>query len=178
MTLDVAIELTIPDNTAFTVLLALRSLGYPNIERVERADLLEMKLSDEIDIDATLKALSRAEIVFNPNKHRLAYALIDGALVEENVDQWEARVGDREDDTTRLSRLLTHHFGVTGLQAIGRAVIWRLYDDGGPASKDRMHWACDALFCNAHSQVATVRRKPVRRQVGEVLLSGSNAARS
>ena len=99
---EFAIELTVPDNTAFTVLTALRGLGYRELERVERADLLRLRLRENaMSVDECARSLLRAEIVFNPNKHRLTYARAGTASTAEAI------VVDKDDDASALCELLS-----------------------------------------------------------------------
>lgn len=164
---EAAVDLSITDNTAFTVLVALKQLGYDSLQRVERSDLYRLTLvADESAADVA-RALLRAEIVFNPNKHRMSY--VGGSSVGDPGagGEWEAVVADRDDDTTRLRRLLAERFGVRGLDRIDRSTAWRLYDSDGPAPKERLDWACRVLLCNPFSQTAMVRQRPNRIAAGE-----------
>jgi phosphoribosylformylglycinamidine (FGAM) synthase PurS component len=146
--LEVAIELTVPDNTAFTVLVALRQLGYAELARVERADVLRLTLDQPLErADEVVEALKRAEVIFNPNKHRMRRAHSAGGS-----NAWEAIVSDRDDDNSGLARLLGDHFGVRDLKALERATAWRLFDEHGSAPKERLEWACRELLANAISQ--------------------------
>jgi phosphoribosylformylglycinamidine (FGAM) synthase PurS component len=152
---EFAVELTVPDNTAFTVLTALRELGYRDLERVERADLLRMRLHEgAMTVDECGRALMRAEVVFNPNKHRLTYAA-DG-----ESGSFEAVVAEKDDDASGLCDLLSGHFGVRGLEGVERAIAWRLYEKDGAAPKKRLEWACRELLANPFSQTYTVRARP------------------
>jgi len=152
---EFAIELTVPDNTAFTVLTALRGLGYPELERVERGDLLRLRVDDgAMSIDECGAALTRAEVVFNPNKHRLMRA------GSGETDLLEAVVADKDDDAESLRALLTDHFDMRGLKGVERATVWRLYEGDRAAPRDRMEWACRSLLANAYSQTYVVRNRP------------------
>lgn len=154
--LEVAIELTVPDNTAFTVLVALRQLGYAQLARVERADVLRLTLDQPPEnADAIVEALKRAEVIFNPNKHKLIWR---GAGSSDPADpNWEAIVSDRDDDNSGLARLLGDHFGIRDLKALERATAWRLFDEHGSAPKERLEWACRELLANPISQRWSVR---------------------
>ena len=158
---EFTIELTVSDNTAFTVLTALRGLGYAKLERVERGDVLRLRVRENaISMEECGKALQHAEVVFNPNKHRLTYAT--GVLTGE----FEAVVADKDDDTAALRDLLSERFGVRGLESVDRATAWRLYDADGPAATERLEWACTALLANPFSQTHAVRPMPARAVVG------------
>jgi len=152
---EFAVELTVPDNTAFTVLTALRALGYRDLERVERVELLRLRLREgAMSVDECGRALMRAEVVFNPNKHRLTYA------AGGDTDAVEAVVAEKDDDSAGLSDLLSGHFGVRGLEGVERAIAWRLFDATGAAPKKRLDWACRELLANPFSQTYSVRRRP------------------
>jgi phosphoribosylformylglycinamidine (FGAM) synthase PurS component len=152
---EFAVELTIPDNTAFTVLLALRDLGYRDLTRVQRSDILRLQVRERAtSIEDCAAALTRAEVVFNPNKHRLSYAA--GGDTTES----EALVSDKDDETEALKALLGSRFGIHGLQSLARAVAWRLFEGDAAAPADRLQWACRALLANAHSQDCAIRSRP------------------
>ena len=109
----------------------------------------------------------RAEIVFNPNKHRLSYIAESPGADVNSEEEWEAVVADRDDDTTRLRNLLVERFGMRGLTNIERSTAWRLYEGDRSATKERLDWACRTLLSNPHSQYATVRALPHRASAGE-----------
>jgi phosphoribosylformylglycinamidine (FGAM) synthase PurS component len=165
-TIDVAIELIIPDNTAFTVLTALRHLGYEDLARVERSDHVVLTVADDARPQEVAAQLSRAEVLFNPNKHRMSYA-VGSAPERAPLLEYEALVHDKDEDNARLVALLSGTFGMSALQGIERAVGWRLYD-AGPATADRLQWACQTLLANPISQGYDIRPRPVRHQVGEL----------
>jgi len=64
----VSISLKIPDNTAYTALVALRRLGI-DVERVERSEIFVF--DDDGDASALTARIISDETIFNPNKHRL-----------------------------------------------------------------------------------------------------------
>lgn len=167
MIFEAAVDLSITDNTAYTVLVALTQLGYDSLARVERSEIYRLTLADDGPPEDVARAFMHAEVVFNPNKHRLSYVAGDDAANEAAGGEWEAIVADRDDDTTRLARVLAERFGVSGLKALERSTAWRLYEKDGPASKDRLEWACRTLLCNPHSQIATIRARPHRAAAGE-----------
>jgi phosphoribosylformylglycinamidine (FGAM) synthase PurS component len=168
-TLDVAIEPAIPDNTAFTVLRTLRKLGYEELQTVSRADhlLLTVRESDDAAITPlrVAEALSKAEVLFNPNKHRLAYAS-GGAATLDGSDEYEALVSDKDDDARRLLSLLRTTFGMDYLESVTRGVVWQLHERERAAPAERLLWACRMLLSNAVSQVCQVRVRPKRITLG------------
>jgi phosphoribosylformylglycinamidine (FGAM) synthase PurS component len=163
--IDIAIELIIPDNTAFTVLTALRHLGYVDLETVERAEHIILTVDDRAQPSDLVARLARAEVVFNPNKHRLSYA-VEGAPPAQPAEL-EALVSDKDEDNSRLVRLLTTTFGVSGVRGIERAVGWRLRDTHGAASRERLEWACRELLSNRISQRYDIRPRPQATSVRE-----------
>jgi phosphoribosylformylglycinamidine (FGAM) synthase PurS component len=169
LNIDVAIELIIPDNTAFTVLTALRQLDYQELERVERSEHVLLSATQDIPAGVVVAQLAKAEVLFNPNKHRMSYALADAAFVEP--PEFEALVRDKDEDNDRLCGLLKSTFGMSSLQRIERAVGWRLYEHTGPVTNDRLRWTCKTLLANPISQRFDIRRRPVRTCVGEPALA-------
>lgn len=173
MILDVAIELIIPDNTAFTVLTALRQLGYDQLQRVERAEHFLLDVEDNAVADNVISHLARAEVIFNPNKHKMSYGQAGGTLVRPA--EHEAYVRDKDENNERLLALLVTTFGIRALRGIQRAVAWRLYDDRGPATSERLMWVCQTLLSNSVSQLYEIRPRPQR---GEVKGAATHASKA
>jgi len=164
MKLDIAIEPIITDNTAFTVLTALRSLGYEELERVERAEHLLLDLDDGTPAPAIAEKISRAEILFNPNKHRLRFTKADNGATD-NASGFEVLVRDKDEDNAHLVKSLVSTFGISGLRGLERAVAWRLDERNGSASSERLEWACGTLLANAVSQTYRIRQRPAYREL-------------
>ena len=162
--LEIAVDLIVPDNTAFTVLVALRELGYATLERVERAQLVRMRFARPAPpLDGLIARIAHAEILFNPNKHRLSYAPPDARSHEDGGGtHFEAVVEDRDDATSGLVALLAGPFGLRQLRSLTRGIAWRLFEAGAPAPRERVEWACHTLLANPHSQLFHVRRAPHR----------------
>ncbi len=176
VTIDAAIELIIPDNTAFTVLTALRHLGYENLTKVERSEHVILSVTDDAVPEHVIAQLSRAEVLFNPNKHRMSYAT-STELNAQTPAQFEVLVRDNDENNDRLVALLAGTFGMTALRGMSRAVGWRLYDEGGPAARERLEWACRSLLANPISQSYDIRPRPVRRHVRETEEATAKAKR-
>jgi hypothetical protein len=121
----VAISLRIPDNEAYTALVALRRLGVA-ADRVERA---EIYLFDEAeDLDALRQRIVSDEAIFNPNKHRLS-VLAQAAPRDGEV--WIEPLCHAE----RSRRMV--------------AVAWRLFNaDGAPVERAVLDMAIERLLCN------------------------------
>lgn len=162
--IDAAVELRIPDNTAFTVLTTLRHLGYEELQRVERSEHFMLSVEDSADPEAVMRQLARVELVFNPNKHRLSYATAESPPA--SPPQFEALVRDRDENNDRLVALIAGTFGVRSLRGLTRAVGWRLYDSE-PAGRERLEWACRALLANTVSQIYDIHPRLERCPVGE-----------
>ncbi len=175
MRIDVAIDSIIPDNTAFTVLTSLHHLGYTELTNVERSEHILLKVLDGTRADEVASELSHAEVIFNPNKHRLSYAAENAPDVEPA--QFEALVRDRDENNRPLQDLLVTTFGMTALLGLERAIGWRLYEAKGSAARDRLEWACAALLCNPVSQRFQIRRRPVSLQVGEPAASAAKSGK-
>ncbi len=170
--LDVAIEPAIPDNAAFTVLRTLRQLGYGELRAVSRADHLVLSVrqlegsgDDAPTAQRVAQQLSKAEVLFNPNKHRLAYAPPE-ALSAGGDAEYEALVFDKDDDAGRLLAVLQTTFGMDYLESVARGVLWRLRERDRPAPAERLHWACRMLLSNSVSQEYQVRVRPGRIILG------------
>jgi len=123
----VAINLKIPDNTAYTALTTLQRLGI-DVARVERSEILVVDAHGD---DAALAfAIEADEAIFNPNKHRLS--VLD-AVGPRPGEVWISEMG-------RLKRY----------------VGWRLVDAAGnPADVESLRLACQRLLCNPAIEKAT-----------------------
>ncbi|MGC1380595.1 MAG: hypothetical protein WA814_06180 [Candidatus Baltobacteraceae bacterium] len=122
MTRAVSIGLKIPDNAAYTALVALRRMRVP-VEHVERS---EIWLFDDDGDGAALGDRVRAdETIFNPNKHRLV--LLESAAPRPG-EVW-----------------------IEPLEPGGRckAIAWRLWEgERVPASHYVLAAAVERLLCN------------------------------
>ncbi|MBC5809063.1 MAG: hypothetical protein GIX00_10740 [Candidatus Eremiobacteraeota bacterium] len=170
--LDVTIEPAIPDNTAFTVLRTLRELGYQELQAVSRADHLLLTVrhaggsgAEGPAAQRVAQQLSKAEVLFNPNKHRLAYAPA-AASSTDGAPDYEALVFEKDDDAGRLLAVLRTTFGMGYLESVARGVVWRLRERDRAAPAERLHWACQTLLSNRVSQDYEVRVRPERIILG------------
>jgi phosphoribosylformylglycinamidine (FGAM) synthase PurS component len=117
----VAVNLKIPDNTAYTALVTLRRLGVA-VERVERSDVYFF--DHEGDEGALAARVKSDETIFNPNTHRLTLLGHDAPRWGE---VWIQSLGPAE-----------HH-----------AVAWRLFDaNGAPVERRTLAQAVERLLCN------------------------------
>jgi hypothetical protein len=126
----VAIALKIPDNEAYTALVALRRLGV-DVHGVEHSHIY--LFDDGGDVDALKRRIVGDERIFNPNKHRLVV-----------LDATEPRVGEVWIEP------LAH--------AAGIATAWRLFDARSqPVSRIVLAAATERLLCNPAIDRAVVR---------------------
>jgi phosphoribosylformylglycinamidine (FGAM) synthase PurS component len=120
----VAISLKIPDNAAYTTLVALRRLDVA-VEGVDRSDIY--MFDDGGDVASLVERVKSDERIFNPNKHRLTVLETDGP---RNGETWIARTQD-------------------GVAQRDRFVAWRLLDThGDPVEQSVLAAAADRLLCN------------------------------
>lgn len=135
----VSIGLKIPDNTAYTALVALRKLGV-EVARIERS---EIYFFDESDPASLLRRVEADETIFNPNKHRVR--LLDEAI---------PRPGEVWIET------LTDAAKVT----LPPVVAWRLLaTNGEPAAAAMLDAAIERLLCNPAIERAVTRHTIVDR---------------
>lgn len=129
MTVGVSISLKIPDNTAYTALVALRRLGV-DVDRVERSEIL---LFDDVDADALVARITADETMFNPNKHRVS-------VLQSAKPSWG-------------------EVWIEPLSNPGRrAVAWRLYNaHGSPVKRPVLEMAVERLLCNPAIDRAVTR---------------------
>jgi phosphoribosylformylglycinamidine (FGAM) synthase PurS component len=128
----VAISLKIPDNAAYTALVALRKLGV-HVERVERAEIRFFE--DDTDVVALTARIESDETIFNPNKHKLALL---GAATPRSGEVWIESLGPQPGTAPG-------------------AIAWRLFDARGePASRRELDAAIDRLLCNPAIERAVV----------------------
>lgn len=128
----VAIKLKIPDNAAYTALMALRRLGV-DLARLERAEIWEF--DDSGNASDLAQRVQRNEMLFNPNKHELQ--VLDGEGPREG-EAWIAEL--RADDLP---------VRVAGITRARRYIGWRLFTAGHtPAAPAIVRSAVEQLLCN------------------------------
>ncbi|HEY6327093.1 MAG TPA: hypothetical protein VIW73_11340 [Candidatus Cybelea sp.] len=119
----VAIDLKIPDNTAYTALVALRRLGVA-VDRVERSELYFF--DDERDAAALAGRVAADETIFNPNKHRLT------VLERDAPGRGEVWIEP-----------------LIASKGAPAAIAWRLRDgSGAPVARGVLAAAVERLLCN------------------------------
>jgi hypothetical protein len=124
MTRAISVTLKIPDNEAYTALVALRRLGV-DAHHVERGDIY--LFDDGGDVESLRRRVIADETIFNPNKHRL---IVLDAIVPRAGEVWIEPLS-AGGDTRRV------------------AVAWRLFDaHGEPVAPGVLEAATDRLLCN------------------------------
>lgn len=152
-----AIELTIPDNTAFTALVTLQRLGIA-CDEVRRADIYRFEVDDDRieQLDASVRQI---ETIFNPNKHTLR-------VREAHPQAGEVWIADREEGAARAadpgasapsdgeSGLRIAGRQLAGVHAVRRMTAWRLRKDGRDVPENVLAAAVEGLLCNPAFQKA------------------------
>jgi hypothetical protein len=108
----IAISLKIPDNTAYTALVALRRLDVA-VARVERSEI--WLFDDDGDLSALTDRILTDETIFNPNLHRLA--VLDSAVPRPG-EVWIEPLEQCHPERSRRA-------------ALPAATAWRLFDANG-----------------------------------------------
>jgi phosphoribosylformylglycinamidine (FGAM) synthase PurS component len=137
VTRTAAIALRIPDNEAYTALVALARLGV-DVAKVERSEI--WRFDDDGD-PATLAArIESDESLFNANKHRLT--LLDGDAPRAG-EVWIVRAGDAGKPR------------IDGVRSARRCIGWRLFDaHGAPVARAVLQAAAERLLCNPAIETA------------------------
>lgn len=140
-----AIELKIPDNAAFTALVALRRLGLA-IDDVRRCEIWRME--DGGDPETFPQRVRANAAIFNPNKHRLIV-----------LEETQPRTGEAWVERLHEGNEVREHLGgkgIEGVTAAHRYVGWRLTGAGGlPARRETLQAAVERLLCNPAIEKAT-----------------------
>ena len=134
------VVLTIPDNEAYTALVALQRLGIA-CAGVKRADVWTFDVEERAadDLEASVRDI---ETIFNPNKHRL--------VPLENAKPQSGEVWIGEEALARPGGPVTIA-GRTlgGVAAVHRYTAWRLEDsEGRPVAAAELNRAVATLLCN------------------------------
>ncbi len=138
----VSISLKIPDNTAYTALVALRRLGV-NVDRIERSEI--SFFDDDCDVETLTNRIMADETMFNPNKHRLT-------VLEYSAPR-AGEVWIEPLDESSFDKLVMIHDGPRmtrdRLRMTRRAIAWRLFDaHGAPVRRAVLDSAIECLLCN------------------------------
>jgi phosphoribosylformylglycinamidine (FGAM) synthase PurS component len=151
-----AIELTIPDNTAFTALVTLQRLGIA-CDEVRRADIYRFDVDDDRaeQLDASIRQI---ETIFNPNKHVLRARephpqagevwIADRDEPAARPAEGDAAPGDAENGLRIAGRQLA------GVHSLRRMTAWRLRKDGRDVPENVLAAAVEGLLCNSAFQKA------------------------
>lgn len=145
------VELTIPDNEAYTTLVTLVRLGIV-CRRLERSEVwvFDVEEARAGDLEAQVRTI---ETIFNPNKHVL-FAL--GAPRPRPGEVW---VGERDEDAgqPRPAALREVHLAGRTLEGVfgyRRYKGWRLWEsEAEVASQAVVANAAETLLCNPAFQV-------------------------
>jgi phosphoribosylformylglycinamidine (FGAM) synthase PurS component len=142
-----AIELTIPDNTAFTALVTLQRLGI-ECDEVRRADIycFEVEEAHVAELDTSIRQI---ETIFNPNKHVLR-------IREARVEPGEVWIAGRLEppELEPESGLRIAGRQLAGVRALRRRTSWRLRKDGRDVPENVLAAAVEGLLCNPAFQKA------------------------
>jgi phosphoribosylformylglycinamidine (FGAM) synthase PurS component len=143
----VAIGLKIPDNEAYTALVALRRLGV-DVARVERNEIWDV--DDEGEAATFAQRVAANEAIFNPNKHRLT--VLDDSKPRQG-ETWIAQASGHDE--------VREHLGgksIAGVKGARRYVAWLLRDAAGePVRRAALESAVERLLCNPSIEKAIYR---------------------
>lgn len=146
-----AVELTIPDNEAYTTLVTLVRLGI-RCRRLERADVWVFDVDERAvdDLEAQVRGI---ETIFNPNKHMLR------ALDPPRPRPGEVWIGERDEDADQPRQLIRDILVagrvLEGVYKYTRYKGWRLWEsEADLVSPDVLANAVETLLCNSAFQVA------------------------
>jgi hypothetical protein len=145
-----AVELTIPDNEAYTALVTLVRLGV-GCRRLERSDIWLFDV-EEREVSALEVQVRTIETIFNPNKHVLH------ALPQPRPRPGEVWIGEREAEAREprqpLREVELAGRILTGVYGLRRYKGWRLWESEGEASPAVLRRAVETLLCNPAFQEA------------------------
>lgn len=141
------VELTIPDNTAFTALVTLQRLGIP-CDDVRRAEIYTFDVADDrvAELDASIRQI---ETIFNPNKHVLRIRDARPQTGEVWIAERETATPVAPENGLRIAGRL-----LAGVRAVRRGTAWRLRKDGRDVSEKVLVAAVEGLLCNPAFQKA------------------------
>jgi len=143
------VDLTIPDNTAYTALVALERLGI-DCDEVRRADVYLFEVDDDAvaQLDASIRTI---ETIYNPNKHRLRAREPLPAPGEVWVGEGERPHASKHCPMGRIAGRT-----LRGVRSLERFVSWRLRLQGSDVPHAVVMAASDGLLCNPAYQFALI----------------------
>ncbi len=134
------VALTIPDNEAYTALVALQRMGIA-CAAVRRADVWVFDVDDGAagGLEATVRDI---ETIYNPNKHRLL------PLADARPQSGEVWIGEDEPHAPPAPVRIAGRT-LAGVSAVRRFTAWRLEDaEGRPVATTEVDRAVATLLCN------------------------------
>ena len=143
-----AVSLSIPDNEAYTALVALQRLGVACSD-VRRADVHVYGVDDDAAAEALERIVPTLATVYNPNKHRLA------ALAQPRPEPGEVWITDAALPQPGEAEIVVGGVRLPGVRAAWRATSWRLLNEAGhDVAAEVLEQAVATLLCNTAFQRA------------------------
>ena len=119
-TIEMAVTLKMPDNTAITALQTLQRMGFEKIKGAKRADYYKFLI--EGDVEKFKDKISKADVLVNTNKHLFSFAMKKDASA--NI-----LVKNTDDDGSGILSTLKDRLGFVGIKKAEKGVLWSLSID-------------------------------------------------
>lgn len=146
-TIQLAVGLKIPDNTALSALRALHEMGLSAIAKLKREQFYEFEASG--DEKAVKERLAKTDVLVNANKNTVRF---DKKKEDKEV---QVLVRDKE-HPMGLLKTLRERLGLTEVEDVRHGVLWTLTVEGGNPS-ETAKLAAEQLLSNRHYQEYSIQ---------------------
>ncbi|MBN1156348.1 hypothetical protein JXA85_01935 [Candidatus Woesearchaeota archaeon] len=141
--IELAVELLIPDNVAFTAFNTLKKMGF-GIEELKRADYYKFVVSDDVDFDEFSQKLGKVDVLVNANKHKATITRAgdsygDGCFIVVVQDI---------DEPIGLLTTLKERLGLSEIEEMEKGTMWKLFVKDRETAKK----IAEGLLYNRHYQ--------------------------
>jgi hypothetical protein len=144
----IEIELTIPDNEAYTAMTTLQRLG-ADISDLQRVDVWRFEAEDGYET-ALIDRMRTLETIYNPNKHKMRVRESD---MREPGEVW---IDDLGHGAIERPVVISGH-ELPGVMRAVRYTGWRLFvNKGHPAPMEMVQRAVATLLCHPAFQRAII----------------------
>jgi phosphoribosylformylglycinamidine (FGAM) synthase PurS component len=147
-TVQMAVGLKMPDNTAVTALFTLKDMGLTKLYQLCHATYY--KFTIEGDLKDFKEKICKVDILVNSNKH--ACQFIDlGKKPHES--QREILVKNLNQDNRSLLSTLQHRLGFKGIKSVEKGILWGLkFKANEKESQEMAEKAAKELLASEHYQ--------------------------
>jgi len=122
-TIEMFVNLKVPDNVAITALNTLKRMGYKQLNKIDRSDYYKFDVKG--NVEDFKEKISNTDIIVNANKHKFTFALEKNNKKNKIIN---ILVQDSDNGMSLLSTL-KERLGLTDIKRLEKGILWTMYFD-------------------------------------------------